>query len=238
MVVFALAIALSGIHQATAPSGLHIIRSGDEYNEVLKKAFALSNGPLVKVDRGEILSNDEMTKLRQAAVMYDELNLFHPEMMATYVASGRIHLLMGEESVAESDFKQAINNAPMQTNAATFTQVRALLDQAHEFLAQCLFQDKDWQGCYDESNEAIAINPGAPNNYVVRARAEIQLQNIMGAKADLTSVLKMDPHNVPARDLLWFLNQPSGSSETPGTQGAGKTPTAPSHGGEKSRSGG
>jgi len=201
------AIAISGLHESLSPNGLHIIRSPEEYNDTLKKADGLSKDRLIMVDKGERLSDDDMNKLKEAGKLYDELNIFEPEKMGPYFASGRIHLLEGEVSTAEDKFIQAINNAPLERNAVTFQAVRSLTGESHFFLAQCLEVESDWPHAYSEVNQAISINPGFANYYYVRARAEVQLKKVKWAKTDLEAALRMEPHFEPARGLLQFINE-------------------------------
>ncbi len=221
----AVAITVSGLHEDVGPNGVHLIHGGDEYQNVLKQATELSTASLTNLDyavydQGKKPSGTELSNLNKAATLFDELNLFAPEKMSNYFALGRIRLILGQPQIAEEKLEQAIANSPNETNARTFRQVEYLTSQAHFFLAQCYEADGRWNDSLNEVNAAIDLptdlknatakdstlpQPDMPNYLYIRARAEIQLNELPQAQADLKRSLSLSPTNHASASLLKFV---------------------------------
>ena len=169
LVGLAAAIMFSNTHADTTSSGIHIIRTPDEYQTVLNEADGLFKDRMIKVDKAEPLTSDDLNKLKQAQTLYEELNVFKPIKMGPVFALGRIDLTLGEISTAEDRFRQAILNAQLEDNKALGPSIKALTGESYYFLAQCLEQQNDWKGALEQINQGIAINKDSPNYYYVRA---------------------------------------------------------------------
>jgi tetratricopeptide (TPR) repeat protein len=188
-------------------SGTQPVRGAGDYQAVLLQATKLSEDRLIRFDKGEKLSSDDLSKLRDAAKLYEQLSGFAPTKMAPYFASGRIHLLLGEHQVAEDKFKRSIANSAHESNSANVRKVEQLTAEAQFFLAQCLLLDENWESAVATVNQALKARPNTPNYLYVRARARIQLRDLKGAEADLSAALRVEPGNPSCRGLLRFLQR-------------------------------
>jgi len=209
------AIIWSGAREQLGPHGEHIVRSNEEYMAVLGDAQKLSESQLVAYDAGRPLSEKDLADIRAAAQKFEELSLFAPAKMAPYFGAGRCHLLLGERQPAEDDFRQCILNMRNESNPQTFKQVASLGAEAQYFLAQCLIMDHKYQEALDSVNLALGERPGVPQYMLVRAQAEIQLNELDLAKKDLDKVKQKDPANAPADMLLKMIANEQGLHKTP-----------------------
>ncbi len=207
IVAFAAVIVISGLYQDNGPGGEHIINNPQEYLDVLREAGGLSVDPMSRYERSEKLSAEDVIKLRKAATLYDELERFKPKEMGPYVIGGRVHLALGEFSVAELQFKQAIDDVPVQDNTTSTVVVHSLAADAHAYLAECYEEENKWKEALSEVQKAIALNANQPDYFYDRARAEIQLKQLRAAESDLKHVLTVDPLHARAASLLRFLQQ-------------------------------
>src|SRR5580704_17839481 len=106
------------MHQASGPEGLPVIESNEEYQDVLGQADDLWKPPMIKMDKGQKLTSDDMKNSAKAKGLYEELNHFMPTKMGPLFALGRIELVSGQTDDAERDFKQAIDDSRLQLNVA------------------------------------------------------------------------------------------------------------------------
>ena len=217
------AIYISGAHEDVGPHGEHIIRSDQEYNSVLSEARELSEKTLIAYDTGHPLSEQDLRNLREAAKRYEELSMFAPTKMAPYFGAGRCHLTLGEEQTAEVDFQQCIENMKNESNPQTFTEVASLGAEAQFFLAQCYILDQNYQGAKDEAELALGTRPNIPNYLYVKARAEVQLNELSDARTDLARAHTLDPTNTHVKGLMNLLaaNMPEPDSPKTGTKPSG-----------------
>jgi tetratricopeptide (TPR) repeat protein len=205
IIVLAVVI-LSGLHEEQGPHGEHLIRSDSEYQDILVRARSLSEKPLVAFDAGQPLSNDELQNVRESAKLFEELSLYRPDKMAPPFGAARCHLMLGENQTAEEDFHQCIANVRNESNPQNFKNVSALEAEAHYFLGQCYILDHKYQQAKNETDIALTSRPNIPNYLIVRARAEIQLNELKQAEFDLQSVKVLDPKNPHVPMLLDFLS--------------------------------
>jgi tetratricopeptide (TPR) repeat protein len=203
------AIIFSGSHQPLTPDGLEAIQSVDEYQTTLKQADAIWKDRMIKVDRGEKLTADDLQQLKKAEVLYERLGYFEPKTTGIGFAIGRIDVCFGEIGKAEDEFKQTIFNSKLDDNKKQGPAEESLVGETHYFLAECYEEQNVWPSALDESNQAIVINPDRPNYFYVRARAEVQLKQVPEADADLKKALDMDPTNEPAMTLYEMIHDPT-----------------------------
>ena len=221
MFVAALAfvIFLSGLGRPTDPNGMPVITSVDEYKDILNQAN-LTFGELVvkKVDLGQSLSEQENKDLRRASRQFEELKEYDPTKMGPCFASGRIHLVLNENQMAQEEFQQAIEDAALNKDTQKADEVKRLKADCELFLATSYFNQNLFGEAIPPLDDAIKSYPKGADLRVARARARIQLKNIPGAKEDLEVAIKAQPVNGAAdpnvdraKFLLKFLNSAKGT---------------------------
>jgi tetratricopeptide (TPR) repeat protein len=205
----AVVLYLSGMHQATSPEGLPVIGSAEEYQDKLGQADELWKPTMIKLDKDQKLTQDDLTKLSKAKDLYIQLNHFEPTKMGPVFAMGRIELVFNRPDEAEVDFKQAIDNSDLQVNQALGTPVHLLAAESHYFLAQCYELKFQWNDAVAESSKAISMNPDSPPYYFVRGKAEMQLNQLAKADADIKKCLEEDPTLQGAQLIYTMIHDPT-----------------------------
>lgn len=122
---------------------------------------------------------------RSALADYDTLTTLAPNACLAILERGRVHLKMGHEEKARSNFTAAIKCDPNLTDAYL---MRASLNEA--------------TGDYDEAlqdyGHAIRLAPRMTDGYLARARVEIATERWSDAERDLTTALEFDPASAEA----------------------------------------
>jgi tetratricopeptide (TPR) repeat protein len=202
------ALIISGLAGNTGPNGLPLIKSGDEYNSTLEKANAILKEEIGKSDQGQPLTDADKAKLHEASKLYDMLNVFNPTKMGPYFASGRVHLMLGENEQAAHDLRQAVDNS-VQEGSAPADKVRLLTADAEYYLAIAYENMDDFINAMPAINLAIKQFGDRSDYRFVRARALIQLKKIPEATTDLETAVQLDPTDQKAISLLKFVRSAS-----------------------------
>ena len=199
----ALALLLSN-QPAPAPYGGTMITSDAEYEATKAKMEDLSLKRLQAYQSGQKLSEDDLKALRQAGDMVDKMILYSPVLTGLQFLSGKIHHVLGEDTIAADRFKQCTLIA--DNEISQHLNEKAAISQT---AAECGYQLSQLQLLKGQIKEALASAEAAvkavPNSadyLTARASALNELRRTDEAKKDLTLALKLDPSNSRARGLL------------------------------------
>ncbi|RYG25403.1 hypothetical protein EON82_07235 [bacterium] len=205
----ALALLLSN-QPAPAPQGGTMITSDAEYDAAKRKMEDLSLPILQAHQTGKTLSADELKKLREAGEIVDKMILYSPVLTGLHFLSGKIHHILGEDTIAQDRFKQCT-----LVSANEITQHPDQKAPIEQTVAECNYQLSEIQLLRRQINEALASADAAakafPNSseyLTARASALNELRRTEEAKKDLAQALKLDPSNSRARGLLRLLSRP------------------------------
>jgi len=108
-----------------------------------------------------------------------------PENAIAHYRQGLAYEQLGDSTKAESEWRTAV-------------QQRSDLVEAHRALAGVAIRRGDSAGLAQEANQIIAIQPGAPDGYLLRAVAEIDGKHYPAADEYLKRSLEKEPHNPAA----------------------------------------
>jgi tetratricopeptide (TPR) repeat protein len=205
----ALALLLSN-QPAPAPQGGAMITNDAEYDAAKAKMEDLSLKTLQAYQAGQKLSEDDLKKLREAGEIVDKMILYSPVLTGLQFLSGKIHHVLGEDTIAADRFEQctqvAANEIAQHPNEKTaigqtaaecgyqLSQIQLLRGKIKEALAQ--------------ADAAVKAVPNSPDYLTARASALNELRRTDEAKKDLAQALKLDPSNARARGLLRLISQP------------------------------
>lgn len=207
--VVALGIILLGSNvDPVGPGGGHIIRSPDEFQDTLTKAFGVFEPLMTKFDSHQELTPEDQEALRKNADQFEQLAAFNNAEVAPQFALGKIYTALKEYPMAEERFRQAIDNQPLPT-ALHFKEKGEMVADSRWCLAQLLQQDNDSKGALEQMNAALKVEPNRPEYYVARAQALIQLNRLPEARTDLKKALNLNPNVERANFLLKFIEDGS-----------------------------
>jgi tetratricopeptide (TPR) repeat protein len=206
--VLAVALLLSN-GTARLPNGDEAIISAAQYDQVAKEVRELTLESIEKTEKGENLSENELSHLRKASRLIDRMNKFEPTLSTNHFLQGKIHLLLNEPTLAEDEFKQCVLLAPGNASARpTDAQaIQATAAEAHYQLSQLLLARNHKDLAFQAANEAVKIVPQSSNYWTARASALNELRKAAEAKKDLQTALKLDPNNARAKSLLSFISK-------------------------------
>lgn len=205
VVVFAGALIISGLAGNTDPNGRPLLKSGDEYNALLAQANDILKMGIEKTEGGQPLTPDDLKKIREGVKMYDSLTLFNPVKMGPFFASGRLHLMLGENEAAARQFRQAIDDATQENNDPP-DKVKLLTADSEFYLATAYENMNDFTDALPPINDAIQQFQDRGNYRYARARAYIQMKKIPEAIEDLKIAVAVDPNDKRSASLLKFVS--------------------------------
>jgi tetratricopeptide (TPR) repeat protein len=196
---------------AKTPEGEDVIYDATTYNDVLKKAEALSRKHFEDYDAGKALTDADLSDLAHAARLFDTMNRFEPTKTGPYIGAGKSYQILGENEVADERLRQCIGNAQYDQSDAG----KATVIEAKYLLSVVYGQEGLWQQAYDIANEAVHDVPASAPYLTARASAEIQLKRPAEAKVDLEKALVLYSNYARAERLLKLINVPSNMSASP-----------------------
>lgn len=193
---------------APLPQGGAAITSDSEYQATMTKMQDLSKERIEAYDAGQTLSTEDKAKLREAGTLVTRMAAYAPAVSVLYFVGGKIHHILGEDSVAEERFQQCVFNAPENarrdpTHAAYIQQTAA--ESAYQ-LSLLMMARGDVKDAAAEAAEAVKAVPQSSNYHTALGSALNELRKTDEAKKELARALELDPTNSRAASLLRFLS--------------------------------
>jgi tetratricopeptide (TPR) repeat protein len=206
LVVGAALVMYMSNREVTTPEGVPLISNVSQYNDTLRRAVDLSKGPLEAYDLGDELTAGQLNDLREAARLYDGVDLFWPTKFAPYLPAGKIYYILGDQELAQERLQQCIENAPLEQDPSVRGVVNATVYEAHYSLSLVKFALGDYKAAYAEANIAASGVPNSANYLAARASAAVQLKKVAEARKDVEQALKLDPNNKKSLQLQTLLS--------------------------------
>lgn len=185
---------------AVGPNGEVLVGNVDQYTDLLKQTEQESR-PLFEKAEIDDLTEEDKAKLNKVAKAFDSLNRFNPTAIGPFIGAGKAYYLAGDLGRAEERLRQCLANREYdKSEMAKFGYAEAKYQ-----LSQVLFERKNYPIAYGLADEAVKAVPNAPNYYVARASAELQMNNVAKAVDDVNAALKLDPNHRGAKRLRLLL---------------------------------
>ncbi|XP_063139032.1 tetratricopeptide repeat protein 16 isoform X4 [Rattus norvegicus] len=105
-----------------------------------------------------------------------------------YINRGDCFYQLGNLAFAEADYKQALALSPLDEGA------NLRMGVLQEKMGFCQQKHRQFQTAEEHFSEAIRHNPQKPQYYLHRAKCRQFLQNILGARQDVATVLLLNPN--------------------------------------------
>ncbi|XP_028612779.1 tetratricopeptide repeat protein 16 [Grammomys surdaster] len=105
-----------------------------------------------------------------------------------YINRGDCFFQLGNLAFAEADYKQALALSPLDEGA------NLRMGVLQEKMGFCQQRHRQFQTAEEHFSEAIRHNPRKPQYYLHRAKCRQFLQNIIGARQDVATVLLLNPN--------------------------------------------
>ena len=193
---------------ARLPNGEAPIASDQDYTEAMTKVEDLSQDRIKAYDAGRPLTPDDLKRLREAGVLTDRMAAYAPLMASLFFLSGKIHHVLGEDTVAEERFRQCTLGIDQQakaqsSNAANLVATGA---EANYQLSMLLLVRRDLKGALAAADTAVRTVPQSSYYLTARASALNELRRTAEAKKDLQQALALDPNNRRAAALLRLIS--------------------------------
>ena len=204
------------------PSGIDLIRNGDQYLDAHNKAQRLGLTAMQKYEAGETLTEEDKNNAREALKYFEAMRLYQPLRISSNFGSGICEMILGEKEKASERFEQAVLNraydpekdrsdiVPIGYEAmARLSEVS--LDLAAEEIANynSLNQANDAKGA-DEArkraqvyyqkaltyaNEAVSVAPTNVRYLVDRANVYLVMKREDLAKKDIAKAKALAPND-------------------------------------------
>ena len=190
-------------------NGLPVIESDAQYNDALDLVSRNSQPFVAKFNAGIELETKERETALQDAKIFDNMDIYRPDMAAGYFTAGLFYYLAGDSDTAQERLNQSLADSPLVNNIKTFEdkeKVEAVVADCHHMLSLIFFDHHDYAKAVEQADAAIEHLSKRESYYFARAQAEVQLKQIPAAKADIAKALKLNPNYLPATRLLGFLN--------------------------------
>lgn len=183
-----------------------IIASPSEFSDTLDRVTKLSEGPLLKSDAGEELTEKEKADLAEAARLSEGMADYKPYNFATHMLAGKCYLALGQPQKAELKLREALATIPADSSVPMLVSSRAELQRLHSLAFER-------NGAYEEAEraaqEAVDAFPDNPDYLAQLASAKIQIasrESLKGAEDAIAHALEIDPENKRAKQLKTLLD--------------------------------
>lgn len=182
-----------GNHETKVP----VVQSTGQYDALLEDARKLSEGPLIKFEQREKLSDSELTDLEKSYDIFQGLSEFNPTIYANFVAMGKIQRALGHDVPAMQNYQQALNLRPLQIT----NEDKLVLAECSAEIARILILNQRYGDAESMAHDAIEDAPKNATYYALLAGIKVQQKDIETAKKILDEAFKIDPENSEAKAI-------------------------------------
>jgi len=151
------------------------------------------------------LSADEEQTLKKALIKMQGLIAYRPDMYNNYFNAAKAYHLLGDYQTAIK-YAQTASSIGFPSGSPT-TEYLQNCAAAKYIESRAWFNLRDYQKAADAGAQAVHFDSHGLNYRIAEARAEIQMGHDNSALGILNDVLKIDPSNTDARNLIEFVNR-------------------------------
>ena len=207
---------------AQTPSGIDLIRTGDQYNDANNKAERYGLTAMQKYDNGERITDEDIKNVKESLKYFEAMRIFQPQRIKSNFGAGKCYMILGEKEKAAERFEQAVFNRGYdpekdrpdisQTGIeALALQSEVTLDLAAEEIANynSLGQANDAKGAeearkkaqiyyekaFNSVDQAVALVPTSPKYLVDRANVYLVMKKEDLAKKDIAKAKALAPND-------------------------------------------
>jgi tetratricopeptide (TPR) repeat protein len=181
-----------------------LISSSGDYRETLRKAQALSQPILEKVDAGEEIDDADRVDLRESARLFEGLVAYRPVFAPNQYLLGRIYQALGEDDTALRKLNDCVRSIEADTKDET---LRRLDAEARYQATLSLERIGAYREAEIEAKVAVGAYPDNPNFLAALASAQVQLKRLDEARSNLKKALAIDPEHLRSKSLMAFLDR-------------------------------
>jgi tetratricopeptide (TPR) repeat protein len=180
-----------------------VIRTNDQYEDVLKDAQAHSEKEFARFDGGNELSSSEKDNVRHAALDFEGAIAYEPEKYTNYFGAGKCYYVLGDYNRALDRLAQCmLKQNPIGESNDYYIQT---LSEAHYLSSLILFEQHRYDLAARDAEIAANYVPQSALYPLAQARAELQLGHEDKARHLVEQALNKDPQNPGANQLARFL---------------------------------
>lgn len=193
---------------APLPQGGQAITGDAEYQATLTKVQDLTEPRIKAYDAGQPLTSDDKAKLREAGGLVNRMAAYNPTYSLLFFVGGKIHHILGEDDVAEQNFRQCTFNAPdnITRDPQHADAIRLTAAEAAYQLSLLMMARGDVKEGFEEADAAVKAVPQSSDYHTARASALNELRRTDEARKELATALKLNPNNTRAKSLLGFIS--------------------------------
>jgi tetratricopeptide (TPR) repeat protein len=207
---------------AQTPSGIDLIRTGDQYIDANNKAQRYGLTAMQKYDNGEKLTEDDLKNLKESVKYFEAMRIFQPQRIQSNFGAGKCYMILGEKEKAAERFEQAVFNRGYDPEkdrpdiVPTGYEAMALLSEVSLDLAaeevanyNSLNQANDVKGAddarkkaqiyyekaFNSANQAVISVPTSPKYLVDRANVYLVMKKEDLAKKDIAKAKALAPND-------------------------------------------
>ena len=193
----ALLLVIACIAGCTPKTPTVVVNNAEEASQTLAKIRDLSEEPLLKVNAGTELTDEDTRKLEETLPLAQALVDYDPTQIGAVSLRGKIETALGKSEEAEATYRQAIKLKPANPSP----EMTYLIADLHNELGKISFSKQNYKAALDDISQAVSLVPNEPRFLFNLASVQVEADQLREAKATLAKVLELDPKNQDALDL-------------------------------------
>lgn len=199
--VVVIVLALAGCRGGSGGSGVPVIRTVQQYDQVRVQAWDLAKNGLQAFEEGVPPGGTTEQDLKRAAELYRGMVDFAPASYGAHYGLAKIATALGDPDEALRHFEQALTLALRDERPAA----QDVAAECHDGIARIVVLRGDAARAEAEARLALQHRPEQPNYMATLASALVQSGQIDEAKELVKRALEAEPRNRRALALAAFL---------------------------------
>ena len=180
-----------------------VVRSGEQFNQLVSEAETLSKPALQKVENGAPIDDADKESLKKARYIFLGLRDYAPSTPTAHFALGKISRALEDDATALDHFNQVITIVSSLKKRSD--QETTILAESYGEISRMMVLRGQIQDAGTAADSARQLMPADPRYQVDQASVLIQAKREKEAKGLLKSILAVDPTNRRAKALQTLL---------------------------------
>jgi len=184
-------------------SEVPVIKSNQEYSEILSDARELSEKHIVAFREGIEPDDKAVKDLRRARQLFQSLLEYSPTIPAPVFGAAEVDYVLGDHDSAIRNYRQSINLEPLNADPDE----KSLVAEAYAQISRIYLLRNAYEQAEIEAAAAVEIRPKDPHYLVDLASAKFQRGEVSGAAKLCLEAVRIDPENSRAVLLLKLIQE-------------------------------
>jgi tetratricopeptide (TPR) repeat protein len=186
--------------------GSPILYNASDFQASLKKATELAPDIFRRADNGDVLSDADKEKIREALSYFQAMYSYSPRLVSAYYGAGKCAMILGDYQTAAEKFEQAALNINQGVESDK-NAVQLTVTECQGLLSECLLKLSEMQNTpasavtlYRQrslvaAKEALQVAPSGFRYLLASGRAKIALGAREAGFIDIKKAISLAPNH-------------------------------------------